>query len=155
MPRKGPAPRRDLVADPNFRRPERMREFLARYEADGAYESKSFEECEAELYSRRDTMDDYLWGVYVTNRVSDDELKRKCLVYEQLMRAIYQAYVPTYAISYDALGDQEAFSLKYTWELSIYFGFFVFPFINDFLTAISLGAFSTAGSSSSQELRAW
>jgi hypothetical protein len=29
------------------------------------------------------------------------------------------------------LGDQEVFVLKYTWELSVYFGFFVFPFIND------------------------
>jgi len=68
---------------------------------------------------------------------SDDdqeEVNRKCLVYEQLMRAIYQAYVPSYAISYDTLGDQEVFSLKYTWELSIYFGFYVFPFINDFFT---------------------
>jgi len=27
--------------------------------------------------------------------------------------------VPSYAVSYDALGDQEAFSLKYTWELTV------------------------------------
>jgi SAM-dependent methyltransferase len=39
----------------------------ARYEVAGRYESKSFGECAAELYSRRDSMDDYLWGVYVTN----------------------------------------------------------------------------------------
>ena len=62
------------------------------------------------------------------------ELGRKCPLYEQVMRAVYQAYVPTYATSYDCLGDQEAFSLKYTWELSIYFGLYVFPFINDLFT---------------------
>jgi len=62
------------------------------------------------------------------------ELAGKCQVHEQLMRAVYQAYVPTYATSYDALGDQEVFSLKYTWELTIYFGFYVFPFINDLFT---------------------
>ena len=50
------------------------------------------------------------------------------------MRAAYQATVPTYAVSYNVLGDQEAFILKYTWELSIYFSFYVFPFINDLLT---------------------
>ena len=54
--------------------------------------------------------------------------------YEQLMRVAYQATVPTYAVSYNVLGDQEAFVLKYTWELSVYFGFYVFPFINDLLT---------------------
>jgi hypothetical protein len=42
--------------------------------------------------------------------------------------------LPTYASSYDALGDQETFVLKYTWELSVYFSFFVFPFINDLAT---------------------
>jgi len=39
----------------------------ARYEAAGEYENKSFEECRAETYSQRETMDDYLSGVYVTN----------------------------------------------------------------------------------------
>jgi len=51
-----------------------------------------------------------------------------------MMRTAYQATVPTYAVSYDVLGDQEAFVLKYTWELSVYFSFYVFPFINDLLT---------------------
>src|SRR5262249_39038614 len=32
------------------------------------------------------------------------------------------------------LGDQEAYSLKYVWELTIYFAFYVFPFINDLFT---------------------
>ncbi len=53
---------------------------------------------------------------------------------EQLLRAIYEAYLPTYTSSYDALGDAETFSMKYTWELSIYFALYVFPFINDLFT---------------------
>jgi len=61
-------------------------------------------------------------------------LDAKCRLYEQLMRAVYQAYVPTYATSYDALGDQETFSLKYVWELTVYFAGYVFPFINDLFT---------------------
>jgi len=61
-------------------------------------------------------------------------LAAKVRSYEQLMRSIYEAYVPTYAESYDALGDEEAFILKYTWELTVYFAFYVFPFLNDFLT---------------------
>src|SRR5207249_3590652 len=59
------------------------------------------------------------------------ELASKCRYFEQLMRAFYQGTVPTYAVSYDALGDQEVFTLKYTWELAVYFAFYVFPFIND------------------------
>src|SRR5262249_32146904 len=62
------------------------------------------------------------------------ELSAKARLYEQAMRAIYEAYVPSFAVSYDALGDQEAFALKYAWELTIYFAFFVFPFINDLFT---------------------
>ncbi len=64
----------------------------------------------------------------------NEELASKCRLYEQMMRAVYQAYVPTYAVSYDALGDQEVFSLKYAWELTVYFGGYVFPFINDLFT---------------------
>jgi hypothetical protein len=67
-----------------------------------------------------------------------------------MMEAVYEAYVPTYAISYDALGDQEAFSLKYTWELAIYFAYYVFPFINDLFIdkrflAIFINRFSQLG----------
>jgi hypothetical protein len=62
------------------------------------------------------------------------ELKRKCWLYEMLMESMYNALLPTYAASYNVLGDQEAFVLKYTWELSVYFSFFVFPFINDLAT---------------------
>jgi flavin-dependent dehydrogenase len=60
-----------------------------------------------------------------------EELLSRCRQAEQLMRAVYSAYVPSYAVSYDALGDQEVFSLKYTWELTVYFAGYVFPFIND------------------------
>ncbi|HWP85474.1 MAG TPA: hypothetical protein VNN17_09810 [Terriglobia bacterium] len=63
-----------------------------------------------------------------------DELKRKTAVYEPLLRSLYQAYIPSYSVSYDVLGDQEAFLMKYTWELAVYFTFFVFPFINQLFT---------------------
>ena len=46
-------------------------------------------------------------------------------LYETLVRSLYQAYIPSYEVSYDTLGYQEAFILKYTWELTIYFTFFV------------------------------
>jgi len=62
------------------------------------------------------------------------ELASKCRMYEQLMKAVYEAYVPSYAVSYDVLGDQEAMTLKYAWELTIYFAFYVFPFVNDLFT---------------------
>jgi flavin-dependent dehydrogenase len=60
-----------------------------------------------------------------------EELASRCRAAEQIMRAVYSAYVPSYAVSYDTLGDQETFSLKYTWELATYFGMYVFPFLND------------------------
>ncbi len=63
-----------------------------------------------------------------------EELSTKCRLYEQMMKAVYEAYVPSYAASYDALGDQETMTLKYSWELAVYFSFYVFPFINDLLT---------------------
>src|SRR5205085_11473875 len=78
-----------------------------------------------------------LYNTFITDAVQtedDQELAHKCRLYEQMMEAVYEAYVPTYAISYDALGDQEAFTLKYTWELAIYFSYYVFPFINDLFT---------------------
>ncbi len=63
-----------------------------------------------------------------------EELAGKCHLYELLMRSLYDSLLPTFSISYDALGDQEAFVIKYTWELSVYFAFFVFPMINDLET---------------------
>jgi len=64
----------------------------------------------------------------------DEELRRKTALYEQMMRGFYEAYVPGFAVGYSTLGDQEAFSLKYTWELTIYFAFYVFPFLNGLFT---------------------
>jgi flavin-dependent dehydrogenase len=62
------------------------------------------------------------------------DLDEKTRMYEQLEQAVYKAYVPSFAVSYDCLGDQEAYSLKYIWELTIYFAFYVFPIVNDFFT---------------------
>jgi flavin-dependent dehydrogenase len=62
------------------------------------------------------------------------ELEAKIRRYEPLARAIYEAYVPSFAVSYQTLGDQESFSLRYVWELTVYFAFYVFPFINDLHT---------------------
>lgn len=39
----------------------------ARYERDGAYANKSFEEVYNDHYSDAETMDGYLWGIYLTN----------------------------------------------------------------------------------------
>ena len=80
----------------------------------------------------------------------ESELADKCPFYEQLLKSLYEGYLPTYARSYDALGDQEIFCLKYTWELATYFGFYVFPFINDLFTdrdfaRIFLSKFSRLG----------
>ena len=78
-----------------------------------------------------------LYNTLITDCIlSDDDrqLRAKTSVYEILMRVLYQAYVPSYADSYEVLGDQECFALKYSWELAVYFTFFVFPFINDLFT---------------------
>jgi SAM-dependent methyltransferase len=39
----------------------------ARYEAEGRYAHKSYQECRDSVYSQDDTMDDYLSGIYLTN----------------------------------------------------------------------------------------
>jgi 2-polyprenyl-6-methoxyphenol hydroxylase-like FAD-dependent oxidoreductase len=78
-----------------------------------------------------------LYNTLITDCIltgDEGNLNRKVAVYEVLMRALYQAYVPSYSTSYDVLGDQECFALKYAWELTIYFAFYVFPFINDLFT---------------------
>ncbi|HXO18902.1 MAG TPA: NAD(P)-binding protein [Thermoanaerobaculia bacterium] len=67
-------------------------------------------------------------------------LPSKVRLYEQLARSIYEAYVPSFAVSYETLGDQETFTLRYVWELTVYFGFYVFPFINDLFTDPTFGA---------------
>lgn len=94
-----------------------------------------------------------LYNTFITDAVQtedNEELADKCRLYEQMMKSVYEAYVPTYAISYDALGDQEAFTLKYSWELAIYFSYYVFPFINDLFTdrrflSIFINRFSQLG----------
>ena len=53
------------------------------------------------------------------------------------MQSLYGSLIPTYSASYNALGDQETFVLKYSWELAVYFAFFVFPFINELITDTS------------------
>ena len=58
-------------------------------------------------------------------------LDRKCVLAEQIERVMYESYVPSYAVSYDALGDQETYTMKYTWELAVYFAFFVLPLTNN------------------------
>ena len=60
-----------------------------------------------------------------------ESLDAKCALAEQIERVMYESYVPSYAVSYDALGSQEVFTLKYTWELAVYFAFFVLPIVND------------------------
>lgn len=56
-------------------------------------------------------------------------LREKCELAEQVQRCMYEAYLPSYCLTYNCLGDPEAFTLKYTWELAIYFGFYVFPMV--------------------------
>jgi 2-polyprenyl-6-methoxyphenol hydroxylase-like FAD-dependent oxidoreductase len=78
-----------------------------------------------------------LHNTMITDAVLTEDgaaLASKARLYGQVMRAAYDAYVPAYAVSYNALGDQETMTLKYTWELAAYFAFYVFPFINDLFT---------------------
>jgi 2-polyprenyl-6-methoxyphenol hydroxylase-like FAD-dependent oxidoreductase len=79
-----------------------------------------------------------IYNTLITDAILTEEpreLTSKARLYEGLARAVYEAYVPSYAISQDLLGDQECFSLRYCWELAIYFSYFVFPMINDLFTA--------------------
>ncbi len=88
------------------------------------------------LYSPGSDLISYYNSMIVDTILENDPeaRERKCRLYSELMRVVYEAYVPAYAISYNALGSQQVFTLKYSWELAIYFSFFVFPFINDFFT---------------------
>ena len=63
------------------------------------------------------------------NSANNREFKRKCWLYELTLQSIYRSLLPSYTTSYDALGDQESFVLKYTWELSVYFSFLTFPWV--------------------------
>lgn len=62
------------------------------------------------------------------------ERTAKTRTYESLLRAVYEAYVPSFSVGYDLLADAEAFVMKYAWELTVYFAYYVFPFINDLFT---------------------
>ena len=78
-----------------------------------------------------------LYNTLITDAILTQDkgtLAIKARLYELLMWALYEAYVPSYAVSYEVLGDQECFAMKYTWELTVYFTFYVFPFINQLFT---------------------
>jgi 2-polyprenyl-6-methoxyphenol hydroxylase-like FAD-dependent oxidoreductase len=79
-----------------------------------------------------------LYNTLITDAIlteNQELLGVKTRLYELLMWAFYESYVPSYAVSYEVLGDQECFALKYGWELTIYFTFYVFPFINQVFTS--------------------
>src|SRR5205085_10555344 len=62
-----------------------------------------------------------LYNTFITDAVQtedENELADKCRLYDQMMKAVYEAYVPTYAVSYDALGDQEPCRVSSSWELA-------------------------------------
>lgn len=78
-----------------------------------------------------------LYNTLITDAILTDDpgkLALKARIYDRLMWAFYEAYVPSFTDSYAVLGDQECFTMKYAWELTIYFTFYVFPFINQVLT---------------------
>ncbi|MGC2696628.1 MAG: NAD(P)-binding protein [Candidatus Angelobacter sp.] len=78
-----------------------------------------------------------LYNTLIVDAIKTDNesiLSIKARLYELLMWGLYEAYVPSYAVSYEVLGDQECFAMKYGWELTIYFAFYVFPFINQMFT---------------------
>jgi flavin-dependent dehydrogenase len=73
-----------------------------------------------------------IYNTLIVDAIQNDgaALETTCAFHEQVMRVMYEAYVPSYAMSYNCLGDPETLTLKYTWELAIYFGFYVVPFVN-------------------------
>jgi flavin-dependent dehydrogenase len=78
-----------------------------------------------------------IYNTLIVDAIETDDkdlLEEKVAMAEQIERAMYEAYVPTYELSYNCLGDQECFTMKYTWELAIYFGFYVMPFANQLFT---------------------
>jgi len=78
-----------------------------------------------------------LYNTLIVDAILTDKettLAIKARLYELLMWGLYEAYVPSYAVSYEVLGDHECFVMKYAWELTIYFTFYVFPFINHLFT---------------------
>jgi flavin-dependent dehydrogenase len=79
-----------------------------------------------------------LYNTLIVDAILTEEqssLAVKARLYELLMWAFYEAYIPSYSDSYEVLGDQECFAMKYGWELMVYFTFYVFPFINQVFTS--------------------
>jgi ubiquinone/menaquinone biosynthesis C-methylase UbiE len=60
----------------------------ARYEASGHYEHSSFKAVYESVYSRRETMDDYLWGVYLTNFLWAHHMKLSSFYEGQFLAAL-------------------------------------------------------------------
>lgn len=63
-----------------------------------------------------------------------DDRRSRVRMSETLLKAMYEAYLPSFSPGYRALGDPEIFALKYSWELAVYFAAYVFPFLNDLFT---------------------
>lgn len=81
-----------------------------------------------------------LYNTLITDAILTEDsrsLAVKARLYERLMWAFYEAYVPSFTVGYQILGDQECFAMKYSWELTVYFTFYVFPFINQMFTTPS------------------
>lgn len=74
-----------------------------------------------------------LHNTLIVDAIKHDR-RARCRQHESLARALYDAYIPGYDVGYTALGDQEAFNLKYVWELTVYFVAYVFPFMNELFT---------------------
>lgn len=60
----------------------------ARYEADGHYENSSFAACEAAVYADRSVMDDYLWGVFLTNFLWSHHMELSKFYLERFVRRL-------------------------------------------------------------------
>ncbi len=78
-----------------------------------------------------------IYNTLIVDAVQTDdaaELEAKSAWYEQIMRVMYESYIPSYQLSYNCLGDPETLTLKYTFELAVYFGFYVVPFTNQLFT---------------------
>ena len=83
-----------------------------------------------------------IYNTLIVDAVQTDdaaELEAKSAWYEQIMRVMYESYIPSYQLSYNCLGDPETLTLKYTFELAVYFGFYVVPFTNQNLYVMKFG----------------
>ncbi len=64
----------------------------------------------------------------------DQELAGKVGLFDAMMNITFKSFVPSFQESYRVLGDHECYFMKYTWELAVYFDFFVMPFFNQLFT---------------------